>query len=638
MRTGHVIPRGFTVLSLALLVLALSQSEWKSGQKHGAGIISEDTCLREDGSCDEHEHYRRAMSDELCYNITRNWSNKFYAPHVCCNKIFGPNGGDLCWDNHLHSYEVCCQGYGAEPLTYDVLQRSRNINCKGEITWSQTICALPFIQNLTEPERSSWLNVFLSHESKDSCAINPLVSGRAVYSRAWWNERAWMKIGNLCGIIAQVYNNLFRQIIRVHARNDVAAFDVSRILSEFFQNSVEFSNKIGELKPNVDVFGAPVLGRKDIATLMGKYFVNLPVLLLEDDIETKSLAELRVWTREKMEQISLMGSNMLEDALDIYAERIEAAGLFRDCGAACSDEWDVVEKMPGKFNDLIKGPVYCSSLLSNAQLWAGTDLLPPPTSPPRRWRLLFDEKGVLPDYKDEDMISSPNHLNTTCWRPRRIHTLIETIKRTQDGSHAVHCCGYAEGDPKFTADIFRLFTSSNLWDARKHIVGKSWLVLGSKLPWLEVLLLAAGASKVTTIDYQVEDFMAQAHPDIKVLTPQEFTAHKQSFDGAIQYSSIEHSGLGRYTDQLNPFADRQTVQATWCLLKNGAWFLTSEMSYFALDDLQDMRVLYNSGRAYGPRGVSRLFKNFRNQFVFRDSYDRIRCLGFSRETDIPKRR
>ena len=37
----------------------------------------------------------------------------------------------------------------------------------------------------------------------------------------------------------------------------------------------------------------------------------------------------------------------------------------------------------------------------------------------------------------------------------------------------------------------------------------------------------------------------------------------------VTFSSIEHSGLGRYGDSLNPWGDLITMAQSWCLLKPG---------------------------------------------------------------------
>ena len=42
------------------------------------------------------------------------------------------------------------------------------------------------------------------------------------------------------------------------------------------------------------------------------------------------------------------------------------------------------------------------------------------------------------------------------------------------------------------------------------------------------------------------------------------------FDAMVTFSSLEHSGLGRYGDSLNPWGDLITMSQAWCLLKPGA--------------------------------------------------------------------
>jgi len=39
------------------------------------------------------------------------------------------------------------------------------------------------------------------------------------------------------------------------------------------------------------------------------------------------------------------------------------------------------------------------------------------------------------------------------------------------------------------------------------------------------------------------------------------------FDAVVSYSSLEHSGLGRYGDPINPWADLITMSRAWCLTK-----------------------------------------------------------------------
>ena len=101
--------------------------------------------------------------------------------------------------------------------------------------------------------------------------------------------------------------------------------------------------------------------------------------------------------------------------------------------------------------------------------------------------------------------------------------------------------------------------------------GKHIVVFGSERPWLEACALAAGASKVTTIEYSN---VTTDHPAIQVITPQEAARRwvhgtLPSFDAVATFSSLEHAGLGRYGDQLNPWGDIMAVGQAWCISKPG---------------------------------------------------------------------
>ena len=80
------------------------------------------------------------------------------------------------------------------------------------------------------------------------------------------------------------------------------------------------------------------------------------------------------------------------------------------------------------------------------------------------------------------------------------------------------------------------------------IKNQSVLVLGSVRPWLEVILLSLGASHITTLEYNP---YPSSHPNISTVSPVDFAKIVQSdktplYDAMISFSSLEHSGLGRY--------------------------------------------------------------------------------------------
>ncbi|CAF4162931.1 unnamed protein product, partial [Rotaria sordida] len=79
---------------------------------------------------------------------------------------------------------------------------------------------------------------------------------------------------------------------------------------------------------------------------------------------------------------------------------------------------------------------------------------------------------------------------------------------------------------------------------------------------------------------------------------------KELFDSVWSYSSIEHDGLGRYQDPLNPYGDFQTMIKITCILKPGG-FLFLGIPVNTEDLLQ-----YNLHRIYGPIRLPLLYRNF----------------------------
>jgi Caenorhabditis protein of unknown function, DUF268 len=105
------------------------------------------------------------------------------------------------------------------------------------------------------------------------------------------------------------------------------------------------------------------------------------------------------------------------------------------------------------------------------------------------------------------------------------------------------------------------------------VPGKSILVIGSSAPWVEAILLVHGAEKVTTLEYGE---LISEHPQIVTMTPDVFRKKYQEgtlgmFDGVVTHSSLEHSGLGRYGDAVNPWGDILAIARAWCVTKSGGW-------------------------------------------------------------------
>jgi hypothetical protein len=100
------------------------------------------------------------------------------------------------------------------------------------------------------------------------------------------------------------------------------------------------------------------------------------------------------------------------------------------------------------------------------------------------------------------------------------------------------------------------------------------------------------------------------HPQISTLTPDEMRAQYTSkysafFDAVVTFSSVEHAGLGRYGDALNPWGDRQALARAWCMAKPGAKLLIGVM--YGTHDV----IEFNAHRVYSALTLSHLLANWK---------------------------
>ena len=140
-----------------------------------------------------------------------------------------------------------------------------------------------------------------------------------------------------------------------------------------------------------------------------------------------------------------------------------------------------------------------------------------------------------------------------------------------------------------------------------HIIsGKVGLVIGSESPWAEAMLINKNVSHITTVEYA--DIINE-HPQISVIKPSEWAAqailksHAPVFDFCFTFSSIEHDGLGRYGDPINPFADFETIRRIHCQLKEGG------ILFLGIPCGPDT-IRWNADRVYGLVRLSMLLKGW----------------------------
>ena len=263
------------------------------------------------------------------------------------------------------------------------------------------------------------------------------------------------------------------------------------------------------------------------------------------------------------------------------------ASLLQDIKAECGELCDTTSKgSPGKFFDKITKNVDCGKLFNSPHLDLPQTLSDvPPTKIPNVMKDSFTYNGrvkVKPRYYNERSHKNKVQKKTGVWLETDVEQQIkQASQRNLKGTYGIT-------------------TTNELIDAieQMDVVNKHILVIGSRRPWVEACLLNAGAKHVTTLEYSK---IVNHHPKLTTMTTEEMysqwdrSGYKGTyFDGVVSFSSLEHSGLGRYGDELNPWGDVITMAKAWCVTKSGGHALVG-VPYGKKDTIE-----WNAHRVYGP--------------------------------------
>nr|XP_022341369.1 uncharacterized protein LOC111135518 isoform X2 [Crassostrea virginica]XP_022341370.1 uncharacterized protein LOC111135518 isoform X2 [Crassostrea virginica] len=284
----------------------------------------------------------------------------------------------------------------------------------------------------------------------------------------------------------------------------------------------------------------------------------------------------------------------LKSEQDMDETEVQKINSIRNsCGQLCDTSR---QGTPGPFFDHVTAPVDCKAIYNNPFIDEGNSGPPPKKIPKEFWNeySMGDRVPILEWYFNQKYLNSK--ARTPIW-----------TKESVDGQIRLASQGRMMGPYVYNA-------CRTLVDGIKHAPGIKngrVLVVGSESPWVEAYVLNEGAKEVVTLEYgRIES----KHPKIKTMIPSEFQKSFLNgslglFDAVVTFSSVEHSGLGRYGDRLNPWGDIITVARTWCVTKDKG-SLVIGVPYENGKDY----VLYNAGRVYGKVRFPFLSTNWKQHF------------------------
>ena len=180
------------------------------------------------------------------------------------------------------------------------------------------------------------------------------------------------------------------------------------------------------------------------------------------------------------------------------------------------------------------------------------------------------------------------------WSAELLHTL-SNVRRNSSGTLSPPHYPHAAEDIALAMQTFLRPRARRLRVA----------VFSAITPWVEAALLGLPElqhANLTTIDWNqpilaARHTLAPAWRRLRTLGQAELARHYargERFDAIVAFSGIEHDGLGRYGDPLNPEGDLAAISEMGALLARGGLLLLG-VPTAVLDD-----VVYPRHRLYGP--------------------------------------
>jgi len=191
------------------------------------------------------------------------------------------------------------------------------------------------------------------------------------------------------------------------------------------------------------------------------------------------------------------------------------------------------------------------------------------------------------------------------WSHTWTHELVETMVQAVRAGQDVSCNDYPDSAWQVRTALDRLIPR-----VENHAINV--LVAGSISPWLEAIVLAHPnlrlmENRITTADpipLEINDARIKfAHmEELKT------AATSPEYDLVLSYSSIEHDGLGRYGDPVNPRGDLAAMAEYHTMMKEGG-YLVLAVPVVPMDEQKGI-VQANWHRIYSIERLQRLWCGF----------------------------
>lgn len=190
------------------------------------------------------------------------------------------------------------------------------------------------------------------------------------------------------------------------------------------------------------------------------------------------------------------------------------------------------------------------------------------------------------------------------WTKELLDTMVKSVVAGED----ISCADYFGS----ARDIR---TALELPEIRKTLDDlPSTMVAGSISPWVEALILAAEPQlKITTADYS-PPIITDTSGRVKSTEVGQLAGLQKKFRLIVSFSSIEHDGLGRYGDPMNPNGDLAAMDELKDLLAPGGYLLLG-IPVASTDNIR-----WNADRVYGELRLPLLLKGWHLRFVVGNFY------------------